>query len=310
MKIVYFGSPEFAVKPLAALLEAGHEVLAVVTQPDRKKGRSMQLCPTPVKEFALQKGIKVLQPEKVNEENATAELLALGADLFVTAAFGQILKKPLLYGTRYGAINLHASLLPRYRGAAPIHYALWQGESLTGVTVMHMNEGMDTGDMIYKAEYAIEAEDTTELLYEKLSDIGSELLCRTVADIGKGCAPRIPQNDAEASYAHLLHKEDEIINWQQSAKQVFNHIRAFNSWPVAYTLYEGRRLKLWSSAATEESLAAQAGTLLLREYGVFVCCGDGKLLHLLTVQPEGKGKMSAMDWARGKHIADSMLLGH
>lgn len=310
MKIVYFGSPDFAVLPLQKLIEAGHEILGVVTQPDRKKGRSQELCPTPVKEFAVKNGLQVFQPEKVNLPEERDAILALGAELFVTVAFGQLLKPELLYGTKFGAINLHASLLPKYRGAAPIHYALWKGEKITGVTTMYMNEGMDTGDMIYKAEYEILPEDNTEKLYEKLAVIGAELLCKTIEDIGKGVAPRIPQDNSEASYATLLKKEHEIINWQQTAKEIFNHIRGFNSWPVAYTLCDGKRLKLWEAVAIDEKASAAAGEVLgFDNLGVKVCCGDGSVLLLQTVQPEGKGRMKAADWARGKQLTKGIQLG-
>ena len=308
MKIVYFGSPEFAVLPLEKLIESGHEIAAVITQPDRKKGREQKLCPTAVKEFALQKNLEVFQPEKVNEPEAVQKILSCKAELFVTAAFGQILKRDLLYGAKYGAVNLHASLLPKYRGAAPIHYALWQGEKITGVTTMYMNEGMDTGDMIYKAEYEILPEDNTEKLYEKLSAIGADLLCKTVNDIEKGIAPRIPQNDEEATYAKLLKKEDEIINWQQKAEEIYNHVRAFNSWPVAYSFFDGKRIKIWETRVLNEKNSKEnAGEIIaVCKEGVKVCCGQKSVLLLCTVQPEGKGKMPAADWARGKNLKTGM----
>ena len=308
MRIVYFGSPDFAVPPLKALYAAGHDIAAVVTQPDRAKGRGGNIAMTAVKKEALALNIPVIQPEKVNDPQAVREIIEYGADILIVVAFGQILREELLTATKYGAVNLHASLLPAYRGAAPIHWAVVNGEERTGITTMFMDRGMDTGNIIYQGELEISPGDDTGSLYEKMSSVGAELLRRTVEDIKAGIAPSIPQDNASASYAPLIKKEDELINWQNTARQIHNHIRGMSPWPVAHTVIEGKRLKIWCSAADSEleifdsdDLVAGEVAAVVEGRGIFVKTGEGCLL-LTEVQLEGRQRMPADAFSRGYKI--------
>lgn len=299
MRIVYMGSPDFAVLPMQALLAAGHEIVGVVSQPDRPQGRKRQLTPTPVKIAALMAGLPVLTPEKVNESEVLETLSSWQPELLVVAAFGQILKKPLLELAPLGAVNIHASLLPAYRGAAPIHWAIINGEKETGITTMYMNEKLDAGDMILQQAIPIAETDDTGKLYEKLSQIGAELIVKTVALIAQGKAPRIPQNHAAASYASLLKREHERLDWQKSAQQLSDQIRGLSPWPVAYTLLDGQVFKIWQAHALSEACHGKPGLLLpAGKDGVKVTTGEGTLL-LEIVQPYGKSKMAVSDWRRG-----------
>ncbi len=299
MRIVYMGSPDFAVSPLLALREAGHEITGVVSQPDRPKGRKGQLTQTPVKEAAIKAGLAVITPENVNEPEVLEEIAAWQPELLVVAAFGQILKKPLLELAPLGAVNIHASLLPRYRGAAPIHWALINGEKETGITTMYMDENLDTGDIILQRSLSIAEEDDTGKLYEKLSALGAALIVETVALIQAGKAPRIPQNHADSTYAALLKREHERIDWQKSAAVLACQIRGLSPWPGAYTKWQDEVFKIWKASPLAEAAGAQPGTVLgIGKEGVRVACGEGALL-LQAVQPFGKSRMQAVDWYRG-----------
>ena len=315
MRIVYFGSPDFAVPSLKALYVAGHDIVAVVTQPDRAKGRGGNIAMTAVKKEALALNIPVIQPEKVNDPQVVCEIMEYGADIFVVVAFGQILREALLTATKYGAVNLHASLLPAYRGAAPIHWAVVNGEERTGITTMFMDRGMDTGNIIHMEGLEISPGDDTGTLHEKMSLLGAGLLCRTVADIEAGIAPSIPQNNALASYAPLIKKEDEVINWRMTAWQIHNHIRGMSPWPVAHTVIEGRRLKVWRSVADSEleifdteKLTAGQVAAVIDGRGILVKTGKDCLL-LTEVQPEGRQRMPADAFARGYKITTGTKFG-
>ncbi len=299
MRIVYMGSPDFAVLPMQALLAAGHEIVGVVSQPDRPQGRKRQLTPTPVKAAALAAGLPVLTPEKVNDVEVLTTLHNWQPELLVVAAFGQILKKPLLELAPLGAVNIHASLLPAYRGAAPIHWAIINGEKETGITTMYMDEKLDTGDMILQQAIPIVETDDTGRLYEKLAEVGAALIVETVALIAQGKAPRIPQDHTVASYASLLKREHERLDWQKSAQQLANQIRGLSPWPVAYTLLDGQVFKIWQAHPLAEDNPGKPGLLLpAGKNGLKVVTGEGALF-LETVQPYGKSKMAASDWRRG-----------
>lgn len=316
-RIVFMGTPDFAVPSLRALLQAGYRVAAVVTQPDRPKGRKREPVPPPVKLAALENGIPVLQPEKLRAPEAIADVLACRPDLIVTAAYGQILPKAVLDAPRYGCINVHASLLPKYRGGAPIHRAIIEGETVTGVTIMYMAEGLDTGDIISRVEVPIAEDDDTGTLHDKLSEAGARLLVETLPSLLDGTARAVPQNDAEATYAPNLRREDEWIDWSRTSRQIYNQVRGLRPWPVAYTTWNGNVLKIWETrrpepdgtAAPQAEDGAVPGTVLRTgDDGIEVRTGDGAL-WLTVVQPAGKKPMPAADFVRGGRIAPGTVLG-
>lgn len=305
------GTPEFAVPSLRVLLEEGYNVVAVVTQPDRPKGRKRVLTPPPVKVEAELRGIPVLQPEKLRHADSVAALRKLKPDLIVTAAYGQILPKAVLDLPEHGCINIHASLLPKYRGGAPIHYAVMRGEKVTGVTIMYMAEGLDTGDMISKAELPIEDSDTTGSLFEKLSDVGAELLRRTLPDLLAGRIKAVPQNDEEAIYSPNIKREDEWIDWSRSAVDIFNQIRGLNPFPGAYTTWNGENMKVWAGRIHGQGISCDAvpGTVIgSSDAGIEVATGNGRIL-LTEIQPAGKKAMDVAQFLRGSRIPEGTLLG-
>ena len=310
MRVVYMGTPDFAVQPLEALIKAGHEIAAVITQPDRPRGRGGKVLFTPVKEAALAHQLPVLQPARINEPEIVAEIAALAPDILVVVAFGQLLKKPLLELAPFGAVNIHGSLLPYYRGAAPIHWAIINGEKETGVTIMYMDEGMDTGDMIASMQMPIFDNYNVGDVYEKLSEMGAELLCQSLRDMEAGVVKRTPQNSAIATYAPLLKKEHETIHWEMPAEAVHNHIRGMYPFPTVHTTYQGKRLKVGASVVAGEGLTGEPGQILAveKERGILVACGEGSI-WLKLVQPEGKKMMSSQDFACGYHIQPGDLLG-
>jgi methionyl-tRNA formyltransferase len=308
-RIVYMGSPDFAVLPLEALLAAGYQVVGVVTQPDRQKGRGKHLAATPVKEVALKHQIPLIQPHNVNGDEAVKSIKAWHPDILVVVAFGQLLRKPLLEMAPLGAINLHASLLPAYRGAAPIHWAIIKGEKITGVTTMYMDEGMDTGDMILKAECEIGENDSTGILHDKLASLGADLLVKTLQDIENNQAQRLPQNDSLASYAPMLTKEHELIDWHKTAQEVHDQIRGLSPWPGAYTIYKNKRLKI-HEAANIQWLRGEPGRVLAidKEKGLIVSSSLGSVA-IKKVQLAGKNIMDVADFCRGYSINIGDMLG-
>ncbi len=324
MRIVFMGSPDFAVPSLRALAAAGYEIPLVVTQPDRAKGRSKKPAPTQIKEAALELGLPLWQPENINTPQSLEKITQAKPDILVVVAFGQILKKPLLCAAPYGAINLHGSLLPKYRGAAPIQWAIINGEKKTGVSTMFLNEGMDTGDIIYKAEIPINEEDNFATLYKGLRGLGAGLLLKTVADLDAAQKDRKPQDDSLASYAPLIKKEHEKINWQKSAIQVCNLIRGLYPQPAAYTNWEGKRLKIGKAAVYEEesykeksfkekvyeeqSKESPGKVLEILPKGPRIACGQGSVI-LELLQPEGKNMMPAGDFQRGGGLKAGDILG-
>ncbi|WP_410768176.1 methionyl-tRNA formyltransferase [Fontibacillus sp. BL9] len=304
MNIVFMGTPAFAVPSLEALLKEGYHVVGVVTQPDRPQGRKKVLTPTPVKEAALKHDLPVLQPQRLRAPEAVEELAALKPDLIVTAAYGQILPKAVLDLPKYGCLNVHGSLLPKYRGGAPIQRSIINGEQETGITLMYMAEGLDTGDMIAKSVIPIEDEDTAGTIFEKLSVAGAELLIQELPFILDGKAERIPQNDAESSYAPNLSRDDERIDWSASSRDIFNRVRGLVPFSGGFTTWDGEVFKVWSVANPSQSgkgaSSGQApGTVLdLSPAGIEVKTGDGTVL-LTRVQPAGKKAMDASEFIRG-----------
>ncbi|MEO3947535.1 methionyl-tRNA formyltransferase [Gorillibacterium sp. CAU 1737] len=311
VKILFMGTPDFAIPSLRVLLEEGHEVVGVVTQPDRPKGRKRVLTPTPVKEVALEYGLPVLQPERLRRPEGVAEVAKLEPDLIVTAAYGQILPKAVLDLPRLGCINVHGSLLPRYRGGAPIQYAVMNGDAETGVTLMYMAEGLDTGDMISKVVIPIHDEDTAGTIFDKLSVEGAELLRRTLPDLIAGRVTAVPQDEDAATYSPTIKREDELLDWSRSARELFNQIRGLNPWPVAYTHLNGEVLKVWAAAPPtgQASLEQAPGTVLtVKGNGIEVATGSGTL-WLTQVQPSGKKAMDAAAFGRGGGIHPGDVLG-
>lgn len=311
MRIVFMGTPAFALAPLRALLAAGHEVIAAVTQPDRPAGRGNKLTACPVKLLAQEAGIPVLQYERIRTEGVEA-LRALQPELFVTAAFGQILSRELLSIPQYGTINVHASLLPAYRGSAPINWCIINGERVAGVTTMLTDAGMDTGDMLLRRETQIGELETAGELSERLSLMGAELLTETLEQYPHGALTPTPQDEALASYQPMLKKEMGQIDWSEDARRIACKVRGMNPWPCAYTMLGGERLKLSLARAVEvESVQEQScGTVVISsaKEGLFVACGKG-LLELIEIQAPGAKRMSAKSYLQGKRIDVGTKLG-
>lgn len=311
MRIVFMGTPDFAVGSLKALAEAGkYEIVSVITQPDRPKGRGRQMLMTPVKEYALSQGYEVHQPQRVKTPEFVAQLREMNPDLIVVAAFGQLLSQEILSMPKYGCINVHASLLPKYRGAAPIHYAIMQGEKESGVTIMQMDIGMDTGDMIKKVVVPIGENMTMGELHDELKVKGAELLLEVIEDIDAGKAMPEKQNEAEATYASLLKRDMERIDWSKAAADIHNLIRGFNPAPGAFTkLPDGKNLKIWGSRLTDKTATAETGTVVeATKHSFFVACGDG-VLEIIEVQPESKKRMAAQVFINGRGVQVGDVLG-
>lgn len=311
MRIVFMGTPDFAVGSLQALAEAGkYEIVSVITQPDRPKGRGRQMLMTPVKEYALSQGYEVHQPQRVKTPEFVAQLREMNPDLIVVAAFGQLLSQEILEMPKYGCINVHASLLPKYRGAAPIHYAIMQGEKESGVTIMQMDIGMDTGDMIKKVAVSIDENMTMGELHDELKVKGAQLLLEVIEDIEAGKAMPEKQNADEATYASLLKRDMERIDWSKAAADIHNLIRGFNPAPGAFTkLPDGKNLKIWGSRLTDKATTAEAGTIVeVTKHSFFVACGDG-VLEIIEVQPESKKRMPAQVFINGRGVQVEDVLG-
>lgn len=312
MRIVFMGTPDFAAASLEALLkDASLEVVGVITQPDRPKGRGHKLVQTPVKECALAHNLPVWQPEKVKNEEFIEVLRDLAPELIVVAAFGQFLPESILNLPKYGCINVHASLLPKLRGAAPIQYAILEGHKVAGVTIMQMAKGMDTGDMIETVEVEIGPEMTGGELWNLLSAEGAKLLVKVIQDIAAGTAVRTPQKEEEATYATLLTRELERIDWTKSAEELHNQIRAFDPIPGSFTtMPEGKNLKVWKSKVVVGSFGkGEPGTILCADKkGLVVATGNG-YLQLLEVQPESKKRMEAQVLINGKYFTPGEILG-
>lgn len=306
MKIIYMGTPDFAVAPLEAIIAAGHEVTAVVTQPDKQKGRGKEVQMTPVKECALKHGIPVLQPVKLKEPDAVAELRKYPADIFVIAAFGQFLTEEILNMPKFGCINIHASLLPAYRGAAPIQWVIINGEERTGVTIQQMAKGIDTGDMLLKKEVIIDKKETGASLHDKLMAAGAELIVEVLPKIEKGEIVPEKQDDSLSCYAKKLTKSMGLIDWNQDAVSIERLIRGLNSWPSAYTMYKGKTLKIWEADVVPMEEVKEPGTVVLVAKNFFdVASGDGAL-RVRSLQLEGKKKVTVKDFLLGYEVTCGM----
>ena len=313
MRVVFMGTPDFAVPVLKALQESEHSVVAVYTQPDSVRGRGKQLQFSPVKEAALLYGIPVLQPEKLRGKEVYEELESFHADVIVVAAYGQILRKKVLEMPRFGCLNVHASLLPKYRGAAPVPWAIIDGEAQTGVTIMQMNEGLDTGDMLKKAAVPIEKDDTAESLLTKLSSLGGPLLLEVLRDAEEGrlCPEKQPE-ESPTPYAKMLEKEMGRADFSLGAGELERRIRGFFPYPTVYAYVNGKQLKLYRAAVTDGMEGKMPGEIIgISKQGFTVQCGDESALLITEVQPEGKKRMDAPAYLRGARIeVGEMLKDH
>ncbi len=319
MRIIFMGTPDFSVPTFEALLAAGHQIILAVTQPDRAKGRGNSVVFSPVKERALAHGIEVFQPERIRDPECVEYLKKLGADIVVVAAYGQILPKEILEMTPYGCVNVHASLLPKYRGASPIQWAVINGESVTGVTTMRMDEGLDTGDIIFSEEVLIDPDETGGSLFERLSEVGAGLCVRTLEAIEAGTAVYKPQDDEQATKTGMIRKEMGRLDFSLPAGELERLIRGLDPWPGAYTYRDGKTLKIWKAgvkkeepgeAKRQDDIPSPApGTVVETAGGaVAVQTGDGILL-LLEVQPEGKKRMTCDAFLRGYPVNVGDVLG-
>jgi methionyl-tRNA formyltransferase len=300
MKIVFMGTPDFAVPCLEKLIHAGYQVIEVLTQPDRPKGRKKELTPPPVKVAAVKLGIPVFQPEKLKEKDAVDHVLSLNPDLIVTAAYGQILPSSIIHLPKYGCINVHASLLPKYRGGAPIHQSIIDGERETGVTIMYMVEKLDAGDILTQVKVPITLTDTVGTVHDKLSAAGSDLLLETLPKLQRGELQPKQQDESLVTFARNIQRKDELIDWNKTAGEIYNQIRGLNPWPVAFAMLFGEVFKIWWATVLDETkTTAEPGTILrISTEGIDVACGTG-ILRLLDVQPAGKRKLSVSDYVRG-----------
>ena len=308
MRVIFMGTPDFAVPSLEALLTK-HEVVLVVTQPDKPKGRGKKMVPTPVKACALEHGIPVLQPEKVKEPEFVEQLRSYEPDLIAVTAFGQILSEPILEMPKYGCINVHGSLLPKYRGAAPMQWSIIDGEKVTGITTMYMAKGLDSGDMLLKAEVEITDEDTFATIHDKMAVTGANLLLDTLAQLEAGTLERIPQDHDAATYAPMITKETGHIDWSKNGQDIINLIRGLNPVPAAYTIYEEEVLKIFGAALSDVQAdsAANGEIVAVVKKGFVVKCGDGCLL-ITEVQARGGKRMMTDAYLRGHAMKEGILL--
>lgn len=302
LRIVFMGTPDLAAEVLDTMMKSGCHVTLAVTQPDKPKGRGRGVVKTPVHECADSWGIPVFSPVRVKDPDAVARLREEAPDLIVVAAFGQILSKEILDLPRLGCVNVHASLLPRLRGAAPIQRAVINGDKVTGVTIMQMDEGLDTGAILLQEEIGIAADETGESLYEKVAELGGRLLVRALPGIASGELRPVPQDDAQATYAAMLRREMGNIDWSMPAEQIERLVRGLNSWPSAYTFWQGRMLKIWQSTVTGEPAQGEPGTVAaVDKKAIYVNCGEGTLaLH--EVQLEGKKRMPVQAFLLGYSV--------
>ncbi len=304
MKVLFMGTPDFAKVCLEAIVDAGHEVVGVVTQPDKPKGRSYKLTPPPVKVYSEEKGLTVYQPETLKDEAFLPTLNELCPDIIIVAAYGKILPKYILDYPKYGCINAHGSILPRYRGAAPIQRAIMDGEKETGITVMYMDVGLDTGDMILKETTPITEEDNFETMHDRLAEMGGRCLVQAMKQLSEGTAVREKQDDSLANYAEKITKDDCIISFADDRDKLLCRIRGLSPFPLAVTKTpDGRLLKIVSAEAAGGASEAKPGTVCaLQNDGFEVVVGGGKKIKITAVVPEGKGRMSAGDFVRGRRI--------
>jgi methionyl-tRNA formyltransferase len=305
MVLIFLGTPAFAVPTLERIVEAGHRVSAVFTQPDRPKGRGGQLAAPPVKEAALRLGLPVHQPERIRNPEVVEQLRQMKADAMVVVGYGQIIPQAIIDIPRLGIINVHASLLPKYRGAAPIQWAIANGETKTGVTTMRIDAGLDTGDMLLKWETAIGPHEDALELGVRLAEAGAQLLVETLRD-----APTpVKQDPAQATYASILMKEDGEINWNWPAPKIFNRVRGFLPWPGAFSFFRGQMFHIWKARVSSDALQGVPGLMSAMEKRLLIACGERTELELIEVQVEGRKRMSAAAFMNGHHLHDDETLG-
>ena len=303
MRIVFMGTPDFASASLKKLIDEKFDVVGVFTQPDKPKGRGMELCASPVKELALENGLPVFQPVKMRDGTALAQIKALEPDILVVVAYGRILPDDILAVPKYGAINVHGSLLPKYRGAAPIQWAVLNGDKITGVTTMYLASEMDTGDIIYTSETEIGEYETSGELFDRLKDMGAELLVKTLRDIDAGTAPRAPQDHSKASYVTMLDKSICPIDWNKTPREVLKHIYGLQPWPVATMELEGKTVRVFAAKYTDGKTEKVPGAVVSTDKGgLEIACADGETLLITELQVPGKKRMGAEDYLRGHQI--------
>lgn len=303
MRIVFMGTPDFASASLKKLIDEKFDVVGVFTQPDKPKGRGMELSASPVKELALENGLPVFQPVKMRDGTALAQIKALEPDILVVVAYGRILPDDILAVPKYGAINVHGSLLPKYRGAAPIQWAVLNGDNITGVTTMYLASEMDTGDIIYTAETEIGEHETSGELFDRLKDMGAELLVKTLRDIDAGTAPRAPQDHSKASYVTMLDKSICPIDWNKTPREVLKHIYGLQPWPVATMELEDKTVRVFAAKYTDGKTEKVPGAVVSTDKGgLEIACADGETLLITELQAPGKKRMGAEDYLRGHQI--------
>lgn len=310
MRIVYMGTPDFAVASLQRLLDDGHEIVGVFTQPDKPRGRKKILTPPEVKVLAMAHDLPVYQPESFKNESQLDLLRQLNPDVIVVVAYGKLLPEYVLKLPHYGCINVHGSLLPKYRGAAPIQWSVLNGDAVTGITTMYMDKGLDTGDMLLTAQTDIGENETAGELFDRLAEMGAQLLSETLRRLPEGLT-RHPQDNAQATYASMLDKNIVRVDWNKPAQQIHNQVRGLDPWPVAETTCNGMRIKLFQTRKTDRTSQQPAGTVVEADAkkGLFVVCGDGAVLQIGQVQAVGSKRMSASDYLRGHAIAQGTVLG-
>lgn len=309
MRLVFLGTPQFAVPSLERILAEGHEVQAVYTQPDRPKGRGRELSASPVKQFALARGLAVRQPERVRRPEVVQELAALGPEVMVVVGYGQIIPQSILDIPPLGIVNVHASLLPKYRGAAPVQWAIARGEPVTGVTTMKIDAGLDTGDILLARPTPIGSEETATELAGRLSAEGADLLAETLVGLRAGAIAPHPQDNSLASHAPILRKEDGLIDWNLTAREVYNRIRGFVPWPGAYTRFRSGQLHVWKAHPAEGTAFGAPGSLLIYGRRLLVSCGEDSILELLEIQLEDRKRVAAGEFINGQHIERMEILG-
>ncbi len=309
MRIVFMGTPDFAVPSLKNLIKAGHEIVGVVTQPDRPKGRKQILTKSPIKQLAEMMGIQIYQPDRIRNKDAIEYVLNWEPELVVTAAYGQIIPDEILETPKYKGINVHASLLPKYRGAAPIHQSIIQGEKETGITIMYMVKELDAGDIISQVKVPIDARDNVGSLHDKLSQAGAELLIKTLEALEAGEIKPIPQDATMATFAPTLKRKDEWINWNKTNQQIYNQIRGLNPWPIAFTSFRGKDFKIFSAVPVDYTHQVEPGTILKVTKEKLLVAASTGALELKEVQPAGRKKMDIISFLQGSAILEGEKLG-
>lgn len=308
LNIVYMGTPDFAVPALESIISAGHTVKAVFAQPDKPAGRGYKLCAPPVKVCAKKHGIPVYQPDRLRDSDAEAVIKRINPDIIVVAAYGQILPESILSLPRLGCVNIHASLLPKLRGAAPIQWAIYNGDKVTGITTMKMAKGLDTGDILEQISTEIGESETADSLHDRLAALGAELILSTLDKMENGSITPRPQGEAY-TYAPLIKKSMGEIDFSRTAREIYDMIRAFTPWPSAFTMLNGRRIKVIEAAVSDKITDLPAGTVCNADKAVSVACSGGSVIDFTVIQPEGSGKMTAEAFLRGHNLAAGTLLG-